>query len=292
METNERSVDPTRFPAGTIYGSLAYNKIAAANSMMDFIAKKDPSCVDRYFKSPYYNHNMRAPNGLDPVRDLAQRGVAWDGQHTIIRRVLAEGDLVLLHSLYSNLLGIKGQRVALDLFRFNDGQIVEHWDALEHATEPDLSGLSQIEGCVDIQDRGQEAANRALVERFLQTTLVEGRRELAPEFIDDACVVHSPQREPGLVRDRGAFLDAPGAEPAVYLGFHITLAEGNFVFVQGEGRIGADQVLEVYDLFRLSAGKIVEHWDVLQPVAPKAQWANPNGPFGYATRAQAPTGIV
>ena len=269
----------SRFPPNAVPGSLAYNKIAAANSMIDFFAKKDPTCVERYFKTPYINHNMRAPDGLEPVHDLAQRAVKWDGVHTIVRRNLAEGDLVLLHSLYSNLLGIKGQRAAFDLFRFHDGKIVEHWDALENAVAPDESGLSQIDGSVDILDRGYEAANRETVVRFVETVIISGKDEIA-QFLDaDTFIEHRAARPANLKRVHGRFVGADGPDKATYLRFHITLAEGAFVFVQGEGRIGETQVLEVYDLFRLQAGKIVEHWDILQPLAPRENWANPNGPF-------------
>lgn len=274
-----------RFPDGIEIGSPAFNKIAAMNSMFDFITKGDPSCVDRYFKEPYFNHNMRAPNGLEVVQSMAERGVGWRGQHAIIRRVLAEGNLVLLHSLYSDLMGIKSQRVAMDLFLFDEGKIVEHWDALEYAASPDPSGLSQIDGSVDIHDLGREDANRAVVTRFIDKVLVGGETARIGEYIDTAAYIcHGKHREPGLKREHGRFTGTAGDAQAAYVGHHITLAEGNFVFVQGEGRIGDDQVLEVYDLFRLHGGKIVEHWDVLQPLAPQSEWANPNGPFGYAVR--------
>jgi predicted SnoaL-like aldol condensation-catalyzing enzyme len=287
MTTTDQDAEfAARFPDGMDIGSKAFNKIAAMNSMYDFITKGDPSCVDRYFKEPYFNHNMRAPNGLEVVRSMAQRGVDWRSQHTIIRRVLAEGNLVLLHSLYSDLMGIKSQRVAMDLFLFNDGKIVEHWDALEYAIAPDPSGLSQIDGAVDIGDVGQKDANRAAVATFIDTVLIGGNTDRMAEFIDTkAYICHSMQRAPGLTRAHGSFTGAAGEAQACYIARHIMLTEGNFVFVQGEGQIGGSQVLEVYDLFRLADGKIVEHWDVLQPLAPKAEWANPNGPFGYAPRA-------
>jgi predicted SnoaL-like aldol condensation-catalyzing enzyme len=269
------------FPAGTVVGTAAYNKIAATNSMIDFFAKKDPSCVDRYFTTPYINHNMRAPDGLDPVHDLAKRAVDWNGVHTIVRREIADGDLVVLHSLYSNLLGITGQRAAFDVFRFNsNGKIVEHWDCLENAIAPDLSGVSMIAGSVDIVDHNKTEANRAVVTNFVDAVLVGGEVNRIDTFLDTAhLVVHTPARAPGLERRHGRFVANPEGPAVRYLQMHRTLAEGNFVLVQGEGRIGEEQVLEVYDLFRLAGGKIVEHWDLLQPLAPRDQWANPHGPF-------------
>jgi predicted SnoaL-like aldol condensation-catalyzing enzyme len=269
------------FPADTVVGTPAYNKIAATNSMIDFFAKKDPSCVDRYFTTPYINHNMRAPDGLDPVHDLAKRAVDWDGVHTIVRREIADGDLVVLHSLYSNLLGITGQRVAFDIFRFNaEGKAVEHWDCLENAIAPDLSGVSMIAGSVDIVDHDKTEANRAVVTGFVDAVLVGGDASRVESFIDTArLIVHSPARAPGLARKFGQFIADPKGPTVQYLQLHRTLAEGNFVLVQGEARIGTEQVLEVYDLFRLDNGKIVEHWDLLQALAPRDQWANPNGPF-------------
>jgi len=34
-----------------------------------------------------------------------------------------------------------------------------------------------------------------------------------------------------------------------------------------------------YDLFRIAKGKIVEHWDTIETVAPREQWENENGKF-------------
>ncbi len=34
-----------------------------------------------------------------------------------------------------------------------------------------------------------------------------------------------------------------------------------------------------YDLFRVEAGRIVEHWDVIEPIAPAADRKNANGKF-------------
>jgi predicted SnoaL-like aldol condensation-catalyzing enzyme len=50
------------------------------------------------------------------------------------KRVIAEGDLVAVHSHYVDTPGERGQAV-LELFRVRDGKIVEHWTAVQDLPE-------------------------------------------------------------------------------------------------------------------------------------------------------------
>jgi predicted SnoaL-like aldol condensation-catalyzing enzyme len=34
-----------------------------------------------------------------------------------------------------------------------------------------------------------------------------------------------------------------------------------------------------FDMYRLADGKIAEHWDTIDAVAPKSEWKNDNGKF-------------
>lgn len=56
------------------------------------------------------------------------------------------------------------------------------------------------------------------------------------------------------------------------------LGEGNFVLTMSEGLFAGKQV-SFYDLFRVEAGKIAEHWDTIEAIPPRDQWKNNNGKF-------------
>jgi predicted SnoaL-like aldol condensation-catalyzing enzyme len=61
---------------------------------------------------------------------------------------------------------------------------------------------------------------------------------------------------------------------------HQVLGEGNFVLVVSAGTFG-DAPTSFYDLFRVENGKIAEHWDVIETIAPQSEWKNQNGKFGF-----------
>ena len=51
-----------------------------------------------------------------------------------IKRLVAEGDLVVTHSHLVREPGDRGQAV-VDIFRLENGKIVEHWDVLQDVPE-------------------------------------------------------------------------------------------------------------------------------------------------------------
>jgi len=59
---------------------------------------------------------------------------------------------------------------------------------------------------------------------------------------------------------------------------HKILGEGSFVLVVNEGLFD-NKPTTFYDFYRVADGKIVEHWDVLEPSIPREQWKNANGKF-------------
>lgn len=123
-----------------------------------------------------------------------------------------------------------------------------------------------LDGPTDVMTPTQTEDSRTLVEEFVDAVLIGGAYDRLPEFIStETYIQHNPQIADGL-EGLGAAVEALAAQGVtmVYNARHRTVAEGEFVLVQSDGELGRPVVY--YDLFRVEAGKIVEHWDVLQDI--------------------------
>lgn len=93
-----------------------------------FNAKKPEEAVEAYIGSEYIQHNPQAPDGPEAFIGFVR---AFPEAHVDIRRVFADGDIVVTHSLLK-FAPDDGGTVAADFFRLDaDGKIVEHWDVLQ-----------------------------------------------------------------------------------------------------------------------------------------------------------------
>ena len=169
--------------------------------------------------------------------------------------------------------------IAFDIFRFDDGKIVEHWGGQEPEAPPNLSGRTQVDGPTEVLDRDKTEANRTLVRKYRQTVMVSLRFDRIEEFIDGANYAqHASKIGDGIARLRERIASVSKEGGRLYLTPRRFVAEGNFVLVLSEGDLPSGPTA-LYDLFRVANGKIVEHWDVLTAIPPRDQWRNANGPF-------------
>ena len=111
------------------------NGIAAVASLdLAFNQKKVDEAI-AYLAEPYIQHNPKAPSGLAAARaGMAMLAKAFPQRRIEFKRVLVDGDLVAVHSHYIDHPDDLGQAV-VDIFRFENGKIVEHWDVHEPVPE-------------------------------------------------------------------------------------------------------------------------------------------------------------
>ena len=95
---------------------------------MLFVDHKVDQAIDTYVDPGYIQHNPMAATGAEAIRTFFKGFYAQSPGATIeIKRALADGDLVAVHYRASFKPGERGLAV-VDIFRIDDGKIVEHWD--------------------------------------------------------------------------------------------------------------------------------------------------------------------
>jgi predicted SnoaL-like aldol condensation-catalyzing enzyme len=251
----------------------------ARQAMIDIFRKKDATAVDRHFGELFIQHDPTLADGLAGMNCFAAEVASSPAADITIYRTLVDGDFVLLHSRYVGVGRYGASAIAFDLFRFEDGKIVEHWGGQEPEAPPNLSGRTQVDGPTEVLDREKTEANRTLVWTYRETVMVSLRFDRIEEFIEGAHYAqHASKIGDGIARLRDRIASVAKEGGRLYLTARRFVAEGNFVLVLTEGDLPSGPTA-LYDLFRIENGKIVEHWDVLTPIPPRDQWKNSNGPF-------------
>lgn len=223
----------------------------------------------------YIQHNLGVADGLEGFGALLQALPPNSAKVNTVR-AFQDGDFVFTHTEYN----FFGPKIGFDIFRFEDGKIVEHWDNLQETAKANSSGHTMIDGVSEIKDLGKTEVNKTLVQNFVADILVNGKMEkLAGYFDGDNYKQHNPLIGDGLSGLGKALGEwAKQGITMKYDKVHKVLGEGNFVLVVSEGHL-AGKHTSFYDLFRVENGKIAEHWDVIEPIAVRGSWKNSNGKF-------------
>jgi predicted SnoaL-like aldol condensation-catalyzing enzyme len=243
----------------------------------------DPGPFEVLNPTRYVQHNLDVADGVQGVLDLVAR-LPRGKTKVYTVRVFREGDFVFAHTEYE----FFGPKIGFDVFRFEGGKIVEHWDNLqEKAEKPNLGGHTMTDGPTEAVEFDKTEANKKLVWHYIEDTLVNGRVDkMAAYFDNDKYIQHNPQASDGLAARLAGF--KARAEKGIILKFdkvHKILGEGNFVLTISEGRYGpaGGRHTCFYDLFRVKNGKIAEHWDTVDVIPEREIWKNDNGKFGFGS---------
>jgi len=124
---------------GVAAPALAADLEANKKIVIDFYDKalnqKDYEAAAKYFGPRYIQHNPNVPNGPDGLKGLVTLlKEKLPNSRSEIKRVIAEGDLVMLHVHSVREPGQRGTAI-VDIFRLENGKIVEHWDVLQAVPE-------------------------------------------------------------------------------------------------------------------------------------------------------------
>ena len=244
-------------------------------TLLKGIETGDAAAVAVVDQDKYIQHNPQTHEGSEGLAALFKR-LSKTSPRVNVVRAFEDGDYVFAHTEYD----FSTRRIGFEVFRFEDDLAVEHWDNIQPRRGPNPAGHTMVDGPSDVTDLDRTEANRDIVRCFVDDILINRRLEKLDDYIGDAPFIqHSPAMADGLPALRSA-LEAISGEGAVgdYVRSHRILAEGNFVLSVSEGML-AGVHSSLYDLFRLSDGKIVEHWDTIEAIPPRSEWQNDNGKF-------------
>ncbi len=119
-------------------GSSKEQTLEYYQAYVDEVAQGDViSAIEKWIHPDYKQHSPVIADGKQGAIDYLQE--EWgreDAPKPILgeQRIIAEGDLALVHYLYE-LEGTPTKEAHIDIFRFTDGKMSEHWDVKQPIPE-------------------------------------------------------------------------------------------------------------------------------------------------------------
>ena len=111
------------------------NKKAVVEFYDKAINQKDFEAASKYMGSRYTQHNPNAADGPEGLKAfLGFLKEKFPASRSEIKRVLADGDYVILHVHAVREPGTRGNAI-IDIFKLENGKIVEHWDVVQPIPE-------------------------------------------------------------------------------------------------------------------------------------------------------------
>lgn len=245
----------------------------AVTALSSIYVDKDPNAIDTYFDRQFIRHDPKA-SADGTVAYKADLSSVLEKTSWKSFRAFAQDDLVVVHDEYD--VAQTGERtISFDLFRFAAGKIVEHWTC----TQPDpgtyASGHTMVDGPSAIDPAADTLASEDVVVTpdlgFVPIVIIGGQFARVADFLQPDFAQHDPLLADGLM-GLGAGFSQPPLDTLRVQSIPESLGKSNYVFTRSFGTMTWDAMKSnspnnptvTCDLFRVSGGKIAEHWDVIQ----------------------------
>jgi predicted SnoaL-like aldol condensation-catalyzing enzyme len=99
------------------------------------INQKDYDAAEKFMGPHYIQHNPMAKDGKAGLKSFIEYlRKSQPDYHSEIVRSFVDGDYVILHVLNTPATGAPGKAI-VDIFRLEDGKVVEHWDVIQSIPE-------------------------------------------------------------------------------------------------------------------------------------------------------------
>lgn len=220
----------------------------------------------------YTQHSTGVGDGQQGFADFFEPFLKRNPVRNIqLMRAIEDGPYVFLH-VFQDLNNGESCWVTGDLFDTDENdRVIEHWDVIQAFAPQNTFGHTMIDGPAEICDLDKTQVNKAVIAEFFETVLIGRQFERMGNFVCDTQFdQHNPNPDDGL--DRLTKHRSDGQDWRCWK-VHKLIGQGNFVVTLSHKQVG-DSHYCTFDMFRLSNGKIVEHWDVQEKILPPEQWNN------------------
>ena len=266
-EINDKEIEDTLQPT-----ELA---ISAFNALFRDYSEEG---VKEVFAEDIIQHNPFVPTGREALIGLLPM-LKEAGSTYKNHRLFQDGEYAIMNNTVDNAEAFGAKQImSFNVYRTENGKIVEHWGVPTPIVENPAEGVTQFSGETEVRDLDKTDENKAAIKK-LWNTILNGTQEEVGQFaqtiFEPNYVNHNPDAGNGIA----ALFEAFGKEQWVVNKTHKIFGQGNFVLSITEGTAKGSPVA-FYDLFRIEDGKIKEHWDVIFPI-PTEGLANNNGMFNF-----------
>jgi predicted SnoaL-like aldol condensation-catalyzing enzyme len=221
----------------------------------------------------YTQHSAGVADGVEGFVEFFEPFIARNPKREIeIVRAIEDGRYVFLH-VYQSLNDDAAQWVTTDLFDTNEeGKIIEHWDVISAFEGPGPSGHTQVDGTTEISELELTEYNKGRVRLFMAEVLQNGDMDNFDDYVAEDLVQHAVGLEDGREAMRHRIEDAQDAGVQCEFVFKL-IGQGDFV-VSYSKSVMDDEAVAAFNIWRLSEGRIAEHWSNAETIAPRSEWAN------------------
>ncbi len=245
----------------------------ARNLYLQGIRDGNIEVVRTFTGDRYTQHSTGVKDGADGFIDFFKGFLERTNERDIrLIRVIEDGNYVFVHA-YQDIDHGTAKWVTTDLFDTDENdKIIEHWDVIDAYTEvtDSVNGNDVILGDFEIKDLDKTEENKALIRSFIVDVFQNGNHDKVENYISsEEYIQHNPNIPNGI----DALKDFLAKQDFNYDFVFKVIGQGNYVVSYSKAILN-QQELAVFDIFRIENGKIVEHWDNMEPIPPRSEWAN------------------
>ena len=239
---------------------MVSGNVEKATALLRGVSSGDADAATRDVSpNGFVQHDPFVTDGVAGLREQAGRSAG--GVEVV--RVLEDGSFVVVHGRHG--AGAGGE-VFFAVFRFATGLAVEHWRFAAPAAPPNESGHTQTDGPTE-PDGGQGTERvKAVVRCYYETVHIGGKHDQIGRYMSgDLQIRHEPGVRDGVAafeRDLAVLTRSRTIDEIVLL-----VGQGDLVFIAARGTHEGEPC-DYVDLYRVEAGKLVEHWGFPQAVPP------------------------